>query len=147
MQEVRLKDHSSIAVLWVTVPATNFSFPWVNAGHPFPQKRREMQTKLLFSMGHCPSHKYYYFILPPCTKKSPSPHRLCNMTVFLPKKKWCNNMQMVQPPTPQTLAFHQKHPLWSQVQNRLLLAISIMMLAAQTPRAAETRVSQCSLLG
>lgn len=40
-----------------------------------------------------------------------------------------------------------KHPLWSQVQKRLLLAISIMMLAAQTPRAAESRMGQCSLLG
>lgn len=114
---------------------------------PFSTGEKGMQTKLLFSMGHCPSHKYYYFVLPPCTKKSPSPHKFCNMTVFLPKKKSCNNVQMVQPPTPQTPAFHQKQPLWSQVQNRLLLAISIMLLAAKTPRAAESRVGQCSLLG
>lgn len=45
-----------------------------------------MQKKLLFSIGYCPSHKYYYFILPPCTKKSPSLHKFCNMTAFLPKK-------------------------------------------------------------
>lgn len=147
VQELRLKDHRSITILWVTVPTTNFSFPWVNPGHPFPQERREMETKLLISMGHCLSYKYYYFILPPCTKKSLSPHKFCNMSVFLPKMKWCNNVEMVQPPTPQTLAFHQKKPLWSQVQNRLLLAVSIMMLAARTPRAAESRVGQCSLLG
>lgn len=77
----------------------------VNRAHPVLQEGRKMQIELLFSTEHYVTNITSFSL--PAQKKSPILHKFCDVSMFLPKKKWPNNGQ--EEPVPQTLAFSTKH--------------------------------------